>query len=136
MKLSARLRSAVGLFMAASLLAACTSAPTGAPPAAPGSAGAPAAPAASAEPVHITFWYGLTGANGDVTQKVVDRFNASQTQVIVDAVQQPNYDDTINKLNASLAGGDLPNVVQVYDIGTQRMIDSGRVRPAQDFIER
>src|SRR4030095_16660951 len=31
---------------------------------------------------------------------------------------------------------DLPNVVQVYDIGTQRMIDTKRILPVQDFIDK
>lgn len=84
----------------------------------------------------ITFWYGLTGFNGGVTQQVVNKFNTSQSKYYVEGVQQPNYDDTINKLNTSLAGGALPNVVQIYDIGTQRMIDSKRVLPVQDFIEK
>jgi sn-glycerol 3-phosphate transport system substrate-binding protein len=84
----------------------------------------------------LTFWYGLTGFNGAITQQVVNKFNSSQTKYYVEAVQQPNYDDTINKLNTSLAGGDLPNVVQIYDIGTQRMIDSGRILAVQDFIEK
>ncbi len=84
----------------------------------------------------ITFWYGLTGFNGGVTQQVVNKFNTSQSKYYIEGVQQPNYDDTINKLNTSLAGGALPNIVQIYDIGTQRMIDSKRVLPVQDFIEK
>jgi sn-glycerol 3-phosphate transport system substrate-binding protein len=106
----------------------------------------PAAPAPTATPyptvpaapgsLKITFWYGLTGANGAIVQQVVNKFNTSQTKYYIDAVQQPNYDDTINKLNTSLAGGDLPSVVQIYDIGTQRMIDSGRILPVQDFIDK
>lgn len=84
----------------------------------------------------LTFWYGLTGFNGAITQQVVNKFNSSQTKYYIEAVQQPNYDDTINKLNTSLAGGALPNVVQIYDIGTQRMIDSGRILAVQDFVEK
>ena len=84
----------------------------------------------------LTFWYGLTGFNGGVTQQVVNRFNSSQTKYYVEAIQQPNYDDTINKLNTSLAGGALPNVVQIYDIGTQRMIDTKRILPVQDFLDK
>jgi sn-glycerol 3-phosphate transport system substrate-binding protein len=84
----------------------------------------------------ITFWYGLTGFNGGVVQQVVNKFNQSQTKYYVEGIQQPNYDDTINKLNTSLAGGDLPNVVQIYDIGTQRMIDTKRILPVQDFVEK
>ena len=84
----------------------------------------------------LTFWFGLTGFNGAVTQQVVNKFNTSQTKYYVEAIQQPNYDDTINKLNTSLAGGSLPNVVQIYDIGTQRMIDTKRILPVQDFIDK
>ena len=92
------------------------------------------APAAGA--TKITFWFGLTGFNGGVTQEVVNRFNTSQTKYYVEAIQQPNYDDTINKLSTSFAGGALPNIVQIYDIGTQRMIDSKRIVPVQDFLDK
>jgi sn-glycerol 3-phosphate transport system substrate-binding protein len=95
----------------------------------------PTVPAAAGA-TRLTFWFGLTGFNGAVTQEVVNRFNTSQTKYYVEAIQQPNYDDTINKLNTSLAGGSLPNVVQIYDIGTQRMIDTKRILPVQDFIDK
>ena len=84
----------------------------------------------------ITFWYGLTGFNGGIVQQVINKFNQSQQKYYVEGIQQPNYDDTINKLNTSLAGGDLPNVVQIYDIGTQRMIDTKRIIPVQDFVDK
>lgn len=84
----------------------------------------------------IVFWYGLTGSLGNVVQQTVNRYNQSQTKYYIDAVQQPSYDDTINKVNTTLAGGNLPNLLQIYDIGSQRMIDSKRILPVQDFIER
>jgi sn-glycerol 3-phosphate transport system substrate-binding protein len=84
----------------------------------------------------VTFWFGLTGVNGDVVKQVVNRYNANQSKFWIDAVSQPDYDATINKLNTSLAGGELPNVVQVYDIGTQRMIDTKKIVPVQDLIDR
>jgi sn-glycerol 3-phosphate transport system substrate-binding protein len=104
------------------------------PPAAPTVTPFPTVPQAAGS-TKITFWYGLTGFNGGVVQQLVNRFNESQQQYYVEAIQQPNYDDTINKLNTSLAGGSLPNVVQIYDIGTQRMIDTKRIIPVQDFID-
>ncbi len=86
--------------------------------------------------IKITFWYGLTGPLGNVVQQTVNRYNQSQSKYYIDAVQQPSYDDTINKVNTTLAGGNLPNLLQIYDIGSQRMIDSKRILPVQDFIER
>jgi sn-glycerol 3-phosphate transport system substrate-binding protein len=126
--------------------ATATTAGAASTPAATTAAGTPAAAAPTLTPVppvpqppgslKITFWYGLTGFNGGITQQVVNQFNTSQTKYYVEAIQQPNYDDTINKLNTSLAGGALPNVVQIYDIGTQRMIDTKRIKPVQDFIDQ
>jgi len=84
----------------------------------------------------VTFWYGLTGFNGDIVKQVVDKYNASQTKYQVEAVSQPDYDATINKLNTSLAGGELPHVVQVYDIGSQRMIDTKKVASVGDLITK
>lgn len=131
--------------------AAATSAPAAETPAAT-STDATSAPAASAVPAptitpvppvaqpagstKITFWYGLTGANGNVVRTLVNQYNSSQSKYYVEAIQQPDYDATITKFNTSLAGGDLPNVVQIYDIGTQRMIDTKRILPIQDFIDK
>ncbi len=89
-----------------------------------------------ASAVKVTFWFGLTGVLGNVVQQVVNKYNSSQTSYYIEAVQQPDYDATIQKLNTSLAGGVLPNVVQIYDIGTQRMIDSKKIVPVQDLIDK
>lgn len=86
--------------------------------------------------VKVSFWFGLTGVNGEAVKTLVNKYNASQTKYYIDAVSQPDYDATINKLNTSLAGGELPNVVQIYDIGTQRMIDTKKITPVQDLINR
>ncbi len=84
----------------------------------------------------VTFWYGLTGFNGEVVKQVVEKYNASQTKYLIEAVSQPDYDATINKLNTSLAGGELPHVVQVYDIGSQRMIDTKKVTAVSDLLAK
>jgi sn-glycerol 3-phosphate transport system substrate-binding protein len=152
----------LAVLMATTLLAACgdntatpssattaaTSATTaaGATTAAPGAAttAAVAAPTATALPTvpqaagstKVTFWYGLGAPNNTFVQNIVNKYNSSQTKYYIDALQQPDYDATITKLNSSLAGGALPNVVQIYDIGTQRMIDTGKIVPVQDLIDK
>ena len=86
--------------------------------------------------IKVSFWYGLTGYNGEVVKSLVNRYNTSQSKYFINAISQPDYDATINKLNTSLAGGELPNIVQVYDIGTQRMIDTKKITPVQQLIEQ
>ncbi|MBE3561249.1 MAG: extracellular solute-binding protein [Ktedonobacteraceae bacterium] len=84
----------------------------------------------------ITFWYGLGGANGNVVQSIINKYNLSQDKYYVTGIFQSSYDDTLSKFNASLAGRELPNVVQIYDIGTQRMIDTKKIIPIQDLVDR
>ncbi len=135
-------------------LAACA-APVAAPKAAEPTAAVPAAGATAAVPtpipaptitpvplvpqpdgsIKLSFWYGLGGNLGNVVRQVVNKYNQSQSKFYVDAVFQSSYEDTINKINTSLAGGELPNVVQVFDAGTQRMIDSKRIRPVDDLLK-
>jgi len=84
----------------------------------------------------LTFWYGLGGLLGNVVQATVNKFNESQEKYYVEAVFQASYDDTINKINAGLASGQLPNIAQIFEAGTQRMIDTKKIIPVQDLIDR
>jgi sn-glycerol 3-phosphate transport system substrate-binding protein len=82
----------------------------------------------------VTFWYGLGGNLGNVVRQVANKYNESQTKYYVEPVFQASYDDTINKINTALAGGELPHVAQVFDAGQQRMIDSKRIRIVQELL--
>lgn len=85
----------------------------------------------------VTFWHSMDGSNGEALQGLVDEFNAdNEGKIAVEAVFQGNYDDTITKYKASVQSGSTPDLVQIYDIGTQFMIDSQQVVPMQEFIDR
>jgi sn-glycerol 3-phosphate transport system substrate-binding protein len=86
--------------------------------------------------IEVSFWYGLGGQLGNVVQETVNRYNQSQSTYYINAVFQSSYDDTINKINAGLASGDLPVLAQIFEAGSQRMIDSGRIVPVQQLFER
>jgi sn-glycerol 3-phosphate transport system substrate-binding protein len=101
------------------LLAACAvpqAAPEGAaePAAATEAAAesAEAAPAegAAAEPVTISFWYAIGGAQGEALQAMIDEFNATnQDGITVEATFSGDYGETATKVIAALESGDLPN---------------------------
>ena len=57
-----------------------------------------------------TVWYALTEAGFDqsLAMKTQDH-GIEVSKFYVDAVFQSSYEDTINKINTSLAGGELPN---------------------------
>jgi len=86
-------------------------------------------------PVAIDFWFAEQAANQDTLLRMVDEFNASQRQVRVNPVFQGSYDESTAKYLAALRSGALPDIVQVVDFETQRVIDSRSVARAQDCID-
>ncbi|GBF73537.1 ABC transporter substrate-binding protein [Paenibacillus sp. 598K] len=66
---------------------------------------------ATKEPVTIEFWYGLGGKLGDHMKTLIDKFNASQDEVIVKGIVQGDYTETEQKLQAAIATGSVPAAV-------------------------
>ena len=78
----------------------------------PGTSGNEGATAsASSEPVTIEFWYGLGGNLGENMKTLIDKFNASQDEVIVKGVVQGDYTETEQKLQAAIATSNVPAAV-------------------------
>ena len=87
------------------------------------------------EPVTITFWHSMGGVNGEAIDYLVNKFNTENTEgITVDAQYQGSYDDAINKLRSAQIGNMGADLVQIYDIGTRFMIESGWITPMQDLI--
>ncbi len=139
--------------MAAGSLAGCSGSSTGSPSsgtqAAAGTgsaqisseAGGSDTPSSSeevtAEGQTITFWHSMGGVNGEAIDYLVSKFNAENSLGIkVEAQYQGSYDDAINKLRSAQIGNMGADLVQIYDIGTRFMIDSGWVIPMQELIDR
>ena len=84
----------------------------------------------------ITFWHSMGGVNGEALEYLVNKFNSENTMGIqVEAQYQGEYDDAINKLKSAQIGNMGADLVQIYDIGTRFMIDSGWVVPMQELID-
>ena len=94
-------------------------------------------PTALAEdPVKIIFWHSMGGVNGEAINKMVADFNAAyEGQIQVEVQFQGDYDEAINKLKSASMGNMGADVVQIYDIGTRFMIDSGWIIPMQELID-
>jgi sn-glycerol 3-phosphate transport system substrate-binding protein len=84
----------------------------------------------SAKTVEITFWHSMNRGLGETLTKLTDQFNASQSKVKVNLVNQIDYASTFTKYKAGLASGDLPDLVQLQETDQQQMIDTGTVVPA------
>ena len=86
--------------------------------------------------VTVSFWHAMGGVNGEAMDYLVNKFNEENTDgITVEAVYQGSYDDTINKLKSAQIGNMGADLVQIYDIGTRFMIDSGWVIPMQEMVD-
>ena len=84
----------------------------------------------ASKPVEITMWHWMTRANETTLQKLTDAFNASQSAVKVNLVNQVDWEATLQKYKSGLASGDLPDIVQLQETDQQQMIDTQTVLPA------
>lgn len=119
------------LAVAASSLAACGGRSVDAP------AGLRNSEAGKKDGITITFWHSMGGVNGEAIDYLVNKFNTENTLgITVDSQYQGSYDDAVNKLKSAQIGNMGADLVQIYDIGTRFMIDSGWVIPMQQLIDQ
>ena len=85
----------------------------------------------------ITFWHSMGGVNGQAIDELVSRFNEeNELGITVVSEYQGEYDDALNKLRSAQIGNMGADLVQVYEIGTRFMIDSGWIIPMQQLVDQ
>ncbi len=98
-------------------------------------ANAAASASGGSSPVKVVWWHSMSGDVGKAAQQLVDEFNASHKDIVVQAEYQGTYDESLNKLKASLGSDSGPSLIQVYEIGSRFMIDTKAITPVQQFID-
>jgi sn-glycerol 3-phosphate transport system substrate-binding protein len=83
----------------------------------------------------ITYWRTLTGAAGNAQDQLVERFNASQTDVAVSAEFQGGYADLATKLMTAAAGGGGPNVSQLGTFEIREFAEAGLLVDLRPYME-
>ncbi|MGG1517438.1 ABC transporter substrate-binding protein [Paenibacillus oryzisoli] len=134
MRSSAIAMTALALLLTSACGKADTTATTTSASTAP-SASTAAASNKPAEPVKVIWWHSMSGELGKAIDKLVADFNASHKDVQVEAVFQGTYDESLNKMKASMDTKNGPSLIQVYEIGSRFMIDSKAITPMQTFID-
>ena len=87
------------------------------------------------EVVEIEFWYGLGGALGENMEKMVTSFNESQDHIKVKTAVQGDYSETMQKLQAAFADGNVPEVVLLGSEQADAVARKGMVVSLQSFID-
>ncbi|MFC0230528.1 ABC transporter substrate-binding protein [Bhargavaea ullalensis] len=85
--------------------------------------------------VEIEFWHAMSGSGQESLDNIVAGFNDSQDDYNVKAEFQGSYEELLTKLRSIGGTKDAPAIMQVFEIGTKYMIDSGYIEPMQKFID-
>lgn len=84
---------------------------------------------------NITWWHGMGGRNQEVINEVSQKFNAAQTECVLNPVSKGTYEEALAAGIAAFRSGEQPNILQVFDAGAATIINAkGAVIPAEDLI--
>ncbi|MGB9774683.1 MAG: ABC transporter substrate-binding protein [Bacteroidota bacterium] len=83
----------------------------------------------------IELWHAMSGSRLKVLEKIVADFNTLHPDIEIKPVFTGTYEETLTKFIAAYRAGTAPHIVQVYEVGTQTMIDSGAIIPVYQIPE-
>jgi len=82
----------------------------------------------------VVFWHSYSGRNGKVLDEIVGRFNDSQDDVYVEAQYQGSYDDTAQKVAASLIASQVPDIAIFSDVTWERFYLNDALEPFDAYF--
>lgn len=91
---------------------------------------------AFAQTTTVEFWHSMTGSRLTVLNSVVEQFNAINPAQQISPVLIGTYEEGLTRFMAAYPVNQEPGIVQVYEVGTQAMHDSGMIIPAYQIPER
>ncbi len=94
------------------------------------------ASAQAQQPVKITLWHAMGGARYEaITKGIAEGFNKANPGYELEPLYTGSYAETVTKAVAAIRAGNPPHIVQVFEVGTQSMLDSGAIIPVTDIVK-
>ncbi|HPE69524.1 MAG TPA: ABC transporter substrate-binding protein [Thermotogota bacterium] len=92
---------------------------------------------AFAAPVKVIMWYAQTGIYSQTLLDIIADFNKlHEGEIEVEGVYTGNYQDTMQKLLASMVAGDLPTLAQIEQSRIGQFVDGGAFQDLNYFINK
>jgi sn-glycerol 3-phosphate transport system substrate-binding protein len=83
----------------------------------------------------VEFWYGHSGVAGSAIQDICDRFNSTHPKLLpMRCIAQGSYEQNLQKTVAAYRSGKAPALVEIYDVATLEMLNSGAVISLEGFL--
>jgi sn-glycerol 3-phosphate transport system substrate-binding protein len=98
---------------------------------------ATSAPGVSTEGrVKVVYWSSWGGKNGEGVQKLVDDFNASQSDIVIENQFQGTYEETSQKLATAMAARQTPDIVSLSEVTWNRFYLNQTLQPLDDLFAK
>jgi sn-glycerol 3-phosphate transport system substrate-binding protein len=85
--------------------------------------------------VTIHFWHAMSGNRLNALNDIVKGFNATHPNIKIVPLFTGTYAETLTKAIAAYRAGNPPDIVQVYEVGFQTMLDSGAIVPVYKVLK-
>ncbi|MBI5606735.1 MAG: sn-glycerol-3-phosphate ABC transporter substrate-binding protein UgpB [Deltaproteobacteria bacterium] len=83
----------------------------------------------------IIWWHSMGGFLGERINEITNKFNTSQNEFEVKAVFKGGYPETLTAGIAAYRAKTQPDIMQVFEVGTQTMLSSGAVYPVYQLMK-
>lgn len=84
-------------------------------------------------PVTLQFWHGMTGPDGPAVQQVIDDFNSSQDDIVIEPNIMP-WDQLYQKLLTSLTTDDGPQIIAMDASRIPQYAATGALATTDDYF--
>jgi sn-glycerol 3-phosphate transport system substrate-binding protein len=85
-------------------------------------------------PIEVLYWGAFSGALGESETAIVQMFNESQTDVVVNYESQNDYETLAQQVTAALAAGQAPDIALFSDVWWFKFYLANQLAPLNDFI--
>lgn len=84
----------------------------------------------------IIFWHAMGGNFQPTLNKIVEEYNKSKDKIEVEALYQGSYQEALNKFKSVQGTDKAPALIQLNEISTEYMYNSGAITPMQEFVKK
>ncbi len=92
-------------------------------------------PTAALAKTEIIWWHAMAGFLGERVNDITIKFNSSQNEYEVKAVFKGGYPETLTAGIAAYRAKTHPQLIQVFEVGTQTMLSSGAIYPVFQLMK-
>jgi len=98
-------------------------------------AGVLALPLTSWAKTEIVWWHAMGGFLGERVNDLTNKFNASQSEYEIKAINKGSYAEALTAGIAAYRAKTHPQIIQVFEVGTQTMLSSGAIYPVYQLMK-